>query len=74
LLPKSLAGKQDLIPGGLNELTVRARAIYRGQCAEFCGPQRAHMALLVIAEAQDEFDKWAAQQRQPAIQPAEDRP
>ena len=48
----SLAGKQDLIPGRANELTFRAErpGVYRGQCAEFCGMQHAHMAFLVIAE------------------------
>lgn len=64
----SLAGKQDLIPGRPNELSVRAEhaGIYRGQCAEFCGLQHAHMAFLVIADTQEEFDKWADAQRQPA--------
>jgi cytochrome c oxidase subunit 2 len=64
----SLAGKQDLIPGRPNELTVRADhiGVYRGQCAEFCGMQHAHMAFLVIAESQEQFDKWADGQRKPA--------
>jgi cytochrome c oxidase subunit 2 len=68
----SLAGKQDLIPGRPNELNVRAEraGIYRGQCAEFCGMQHAHMAFFVIAEAQSDFDRWAEGQRQPAAQPA----
>ena len=53
----SLAGKQDLIPGRSNELTIRAEhaGVYRGQCAEFCGMQHAHMALLVIAGAAGRF-------------------
>jgi cytochrome c oxidase subunit 2 len=70
----SLAGKQDLVPGRSNELTIRAEhaGVYRGQCAEFCGMQHAHMALLVIAEAQDEFDRWATAQRQPAAKPADE--
>lgn len=61
----SLAGKQDLIPGRPNELTIRAErpGVYRGQCAEFCGLQHAHMAFFVIAEAQAEFDQWARLQR-----------
>jgi cytochrome c oxidase subunit 2 len=65
----SLAGKQDLIPGRLNEIAVRAEraGVYRGQCAEFCGLQHAHMAFLVIAEPQEAFDKWANEQRQPAV-------
>jgi cytochrome c oxidase subunit 2 len=64
----SLAGKQDLIPGRRNELTIRAdhAGVYRGQCAEFCGMQHAHMAFLVIAESQDQFDRWADGQRKPA--------
>jgi cytochrome c oxidase subunit II len=67
----SLAGKQDLVPGRSNELTIRAErnGVYRGQCAEFCGMQHAHMALLVIAEPQEDFDRWAAAQRQAATPP-----
>ncbi|MCA1454205.1 cytochrome c oxidase subunit II [Bradyrhizobium sp. BRP22] len=70
----SLAGKQDLVPGRANELIIRAEkpGIYRGQCAEFCGMQHAHMAFLVIAESPDEFDKWINAQRQPAVQPSEE--
>ena len=70
----SLAGKQDLVPGRSNELTIRAEhaGVYRGQCAEFCGMQHAHMALLVIAEPQDEFDRWATTQRQAAAKPADE--
>jgi cytochrome c oxidase subunit II len=65
----SLAGKQDLIPGRSNEITVRAEhaGIYRGQCAEFCGLQHAHMAFLVIADTQQAFDRWVAAQRQSAV-------
>ena len=64
----SLAGKQDLIPGRPNELTVRAdhAGVYRGQCAEFCGMQHAHMAFIVVAEPQQQFDRWADAQRKPA--------
>jgi cytochrome c oxidase subunit 2 len=64
----SLAGKQDLIPGRPNELRIRAErpGTYRGQCAEFCGMQHAHMAFIVVAEEQAKFDEWATAQRQPA--------
>jgi cytochrome c oxidase subunit 2 len=62
----SLAGKQDLIPGRPNELIIRAEraGVYRGQCAEFCGLQHAHMAFFVIAEEPLAFDEWARLQRQ----------
>jgi cytochrome c oxidase subunit 2 len=43
--------------------------IYRGQCAEFCGYQHAHMALYVVAEAPDAYEGWAAHQREPAALP-----
>jgi cytochrome c oxidase subunit II len=56
----SLAGKQDLIPGRDNTITLNAKrpGIYRGQCAEFCGFQHAHMALLVVAQSEAEYDAW----------------
>ncbi len=69
----SLAGKQDLIPGRPNELGVRAEraGIYRGQCAEFCGMQHAHMAFLVVAQDDADYEKWASAQRQAAVQPTD---
>jgi cytochrome c oxidase subunit 2 len=70
----SLAGKQDNIPGRENVLTLRADkpGIYRGQCAEFCGLQHSHMAFLVVAEEEADYQRWAAQQRQAAVQPMSD--
>jgi cytochrome c oxidase subunit 2 len=64
----SLAGKQDLIPGRVNELTIRAdrAGVYRGQCAEFCGLQHSHMAVLVIAESAADYENWISAQRQQA--------
>jgi cytochrome c oxidase subunit 2 len=69
----SLAGKQDLIPGHNNsiELLAQRPGVYRGQCAEFCGLQHAHMGLLVVAEESDAFEKWQAAQRAAAAQPQE---
>jgi cytochrome c oxidase subunit 2 len=68
----NLAGKQDLIPGRNNVLTLTAAqpGIWRGQCAEFCGMQHAHMAILVIAEPAVAFDAWRDAQIQPAASPA----
>jgi cytochrome c oxidase subunit 2 len=69
----SLAGKQDLIPGRHNELTIRAErpGVYRGQCAEFCGLQHAHMALLVVAEDPADFANWVSAQNRQAARPTE---
>ena len=66
-----LSPKYDLIPGQTNSLTLTADkpGLYRGQCAEFCGPQHAHMALLVVADSPKDFATWTAKQRQPAPNP-----
>jgi cytochrome c oxidase subunit 2 len=60
-----LNGKTDLIPGRENVqwLRVDAPGIFRGQCAEYCGAQHAHMSLTVIAEGSDQFEAWLAGQR-----------
>ena len=66
----NLAGKQDLIPGRINDISLRPlhEGYYRGQCAEFCGLQHAHMGLDVTVESPAEFARW--QQRQGQLPPA----
>ena len=67
----ALGGKMDLIPARENDLrlsTLRP-GIYRGQCAEFCGYQHAHMSLFVVAEAPADFEAWRARQIAAAEQP-----
>ena len=68
----NLIGKQDMIPGQTNELVVTAGhpGTYRGQCAEFCGLQHAHMGLIVVAEDPASFEAWQARQRRPAASPS----
>ena len=68
----TLHGKMDLIPGRENWIWLQADkpGIYRGQCAEFCGLQHAHMSMAVIAESSDAFERWASAQRQPAAPPS----
>lgn len=67
----NLAGKKDLIPGRSTTLHLRAdrAGTYRGQCAEFCGLEHAMMALQVHAVPPDQYEAWAAGQRQPARMP-----
>ena len=67
----SLAGKQDLIPGRENDITIVPKkiGIYRGQCAEYCGAQHAHMALVVVVDSYPDFLKWWQHQLQPAPMP-----
>jgi cytochrome c oxidase subunit II len=67
----NLAGKQDLIPGRVTDIQILPRRIgvYRGQCAEFCGVQHAHMALDVMVQSRADFERWVATQKRPAIAP-----
>ena len=64
--------KIDMIPGHTNHVLLEAEqpGRYRGQCAEFCGPQHAHMAMYVYADAPGDFRRWldamAADRRPPA--------
>ncbi|HEY0526534.1 MAG TPA: cytochrome c oxidase subunit II, partial [Stellaceae bacterium] len=70
----NLHGKKDLIPGQLNTLYLTADrpGRFRGQCAEFCGAQHAHMALDVVAEPKDAFESWLDKQRKSAKEPQTD--
>lgn len=64
-----LAGKTDLIPNRTNTMWIEPRVpgLYRGQCAEFCGTQHAHMLLTVYVHSRPDFDAWVATQRAPAV-------
>ena len=65
----NLNGKRDLMPGYQTAFSfqVDTAGIYRGQCAEYCGEQHAHMGFEIVAEPADQFDAWLQQQRKPAI-------
>ena len=70
-VPK-LAGKQDVVPGRVNKMTIRAtnEDTYLGQCAEYCNLSHANMRLRVVSQNQAAFDEWVAQQRTPIEVPA----
>jgi len=55
-----LGGKIDAIPGRTNVLRLRADqpGHYRGQCAEFCGAEHAHMVLAVEVLDAAAFEGW----------------
>ena len=67
-----LNGKMDLIPGRTNVTWIQADepGVYRGLCAELCGAQHANMTFLVVAQPQEEFDQWVANQQAPPVDPA----
>ena len=61
----ALSGETDLVPGQVNETWIEAQrpGVYRGQCAEFCGQQHAHMAIEVVADPPAQFEAWREGQR-----------
>lgn len=67
----NLQGKRDLIPGYTTALWLQAdrSGVFRGQCAEFCGMQHAHMAIEVVAESDRNFEEWLDSMRQPGRDP-----
>ena len=64
----NLHGKRDLIPSRVTTEIIEADrpGRFRGQCAEFCGLQHAHMAMWVVAEPEAQFQAWFNRQLQPA--------
>jgi cytochrome c oxidase subunit II len=69
-VPK-LAGKQDVVPGHDNKVTLVAEkpGTYYGQCTEYCNLSHANMRLRVVAQAPEDFDNWIASQKRPAAKP-----
>ena len=63
--------KVDTIPGQRNRvlLYTSTPGVYRGQCAEYCGLQHAHMSLEVVAQKPTAFKHWLADRSSPARAP-----
>jgi cytochrome c oxidase subunit 2 len=66
-----IARKIDTIPGRRNRVLLYADrpGRYRGQCAEYCGVQHAHMSLYVFADPPQRFRAWLAAQGKPRRAP-----
>jgi cytochrome c oxidase subunit 2 len=64
-----LAGKTDLIPNRNNSMWIEPHAtgMYIGQCAQYCGTQHALMLLRVYVDTPEDFARWVAAQKQPAV-------
>jgi cytochrome c oxidase subunit 2 len=69
----SINGKRDLLPGYSSAFWVQIDqpGVYHGQCAEFCGLQHAHMGFSIIAESDQNFQAWQADQLKPAKDPGD---
>mgnify|MGYP000679814324 CR=1 FL=1 len=60
-----LAVKQDAIPGFIRSSWFRAEKVgeYRGQCAELCGKDHAFMPIVVKVVSEQDWAKWAEEQK-----------
>lgn len=70
-VPK-LQGKVDMVPGYVNNMRLQAdyEGTYRGQCAQYCGAQHAHMVIIVVAQKPADYQAWRAHMVQDAREPA----
>jgi cytochrome c oxidase subunit 2 len=66
--------KQDAIPGFVRDSWFKAEkpGIYRGQCAELCGKEHGFMPIVVEVKSQEDYTKWAAEQKTKAAAVADD--
>jgi cytochrome c oxidase subunit 2 len=67
----ALNRKIDTIPGEQNRILLYSNKVgmFRGQCAEFCGLQHAHMGMLVFVQPKAQFQAWLKGQAQSAAKP-----
>src|SRR3954452_8528729 len=68
----AMHGKKDLIPGHPTTHWFKAEkeGTFRGQCAEFCGHQHAHMRLEFVVQSPDKFEEWLGAARQNSRPPS----
>ena len=67
------SGQRRGRPSRAIRFRAEAPGEYRGQCAEFCGLQHAHMALLILAEPPERFEAWREAQLKPASPPEDEQ-
>ena len=70
----SLGGKVDMIPGRTNQLVLEPTetGTFRGACAEYCGTSHARMNFAVVVMTREAFDRWLAEQAEPAQRPTDE--
>lgn len=63
--------KIEAIPGLTNKTWLEASSpgTYRGQCAQYCGKQHAHMAFIVVAQPRAAYEQWLATESKPPAPP-----
>jgi cytochrome c oxidase subunit 2 len=69
----SIGGKMDTNPGLTNRMYLEfpKEGIYRGKCAELCGPSHALMDFKAQSVSPASFDNWVTAMKAPAVMPAD---
>ena len=69
----NVQGKRDFIPGYETDVMMQVDqpGRWRGQCAEYCGEQHAHMSFYIVAESRQEYEQWLSTQAQSAVEPSD---
>ncbi len=69
----AIGGKMDTNPGMTNNMYLEfpSEGVFRGKCAELCGPSHALMDFKAKAVSQDSFDRWLSAMKAPAAMPAD---
>jgi cytochrome c oxidase subunit 2 len=64
-----LNGKRWVVPNHQNTMWIQPSSLgtYLGNCTVYCGDQHANMLIRVIVEPPEDFDKWIAVQKAPAV-------
>jgi cytochrome c oxidase subunit 2 len=67
--------KQDIVPGRVTEYRITPTLLtedhpYKVRCAELCGASHAYMLSDLRVVTQEEFDVWAADRREEALEAA----
>ncbi|HTM17624.1 MAG TPA: cytochrome c oxidase subunit II [Terracidiphilus sp.] len=68
----NVQGKRDLMPGYETDVMMQIDqpGRWRGQCAEYCGEQHAHMSFYMVAEPGPQFQQWLSQQTASSVPPS----
>ncbi|GAB7389264.1 cytochrome c oxidase subunit II [Bacillaceae bacterium] len=68
----ALGGKIDTNPENVNKIWLQAEetGVYKGKCAELCGPSHALMDFKVKVVTKEEFAAWVEKMKQPNPEPA----
>jgi cytochrome c oxidase subunit 2 len=65
----NVQGKRDFMPGYDTDVLMQVDqpGRWRGQCAEYCGLQHAHMSFYMVAESKEQFNQWLEEQAKSSV-------